>query len=183
MRKVCTKCKEEKDVSLFYKRGYHKTGLVSYQSHCKQCTDVKSNTPIKCMVCGEYHTRFATGRKSAICETCYPRYRVCYSMLSAVKDRANKKNLEVTIDLEWLLQMPTHCPKTGFEFTWRYNGSNIGNRSPYSPSIDKIDPYKGYTKDNCQIVCWWYNVSKQQFTDEQVLELCKSVVNTHNQAS
>jgi hypothetical protein len=46
-----------------------------------------------------------------------------------------------------------------------------------SPSIDKIDPAKGYTIDNCQVVSWWYNVTKQRFTDKEVLELCKAVVN------
>lgn len=180
MLKTCTKCKEEKDTSLFYKRGYYKSGLISYMSRCKQCTDPSANIKIKCNVCGKMHSRFATGRKSNICETCYPRYRTCYSMLAAVKDRANKKNLKVDIDIEWVLNAPTHCPKTGFEFQWKDKGSHIGNRSPYAPSIDKIDPHKGYTKDNCQIVCWWYNVSKQQFSDEQVLELCKGVVLTQS---
>ena len=41
---------------------------------------------------------------------------------------------------------------------------------------NKINPSLGYTKENCQVVCWWYNVSKQTFTNEEVLWLCKRVV-------
>ena len=37
---------------------------------------------------------------------------------------------------------------------------------------------KGYIKDNCQIVCWWYNVSKQDFKEERIIDLCRAVVNT-----
>lgn len=43
-------------------------------------------------------------------------------------------------------------------------------------TIDKIDPTKGYTKDNCLIVCWWYNVTKQRYSDTEVLQLCKQVI-------
>lgn len=37
-----------------------------------------------------------------------------------------------------------------------------------TPTIDKIDSGKGYTKDNCRIVCWWFNLTKSIYTDEQV---------------
>ncbi len=48
-------------------------------------------------------------------------------------------------------------------------GKNIRTRHPNSPSLDQINPQGGYTTDNVQVVAWWYNVSKQQFTDEEVL--------------
>lgn len=48
------------------------------------------------------------------------------------------------------------------------------------PSLDKIDPSGGYTKSNVQVVCWWYNASKQQFTDAEVLTLCEAVVKKAN---
>jgi hypothetical protein len=44
-------------------------------------------------------------------------------------------------------------------------------------TIDKIDPRKGYTKDNCRVICWWYNCAKQQHTDEVMLNMCKAVIN------
>lgn len=87
-------------------------------------------------------------------------------------------HLEFNLTLDWILNMGTVCPKTGLVFTYKENGNNYGNRAPTTPSVDKIDPSKGYTIDNCQIVCWWYNVAKHQFTNEVVLELCQRVVTT-----
>jgi len=56
MNKFCTRCKENKDVSLFHKRTY-KTGTVSYQSNCAQCVSdtirAKNNKTIKNLQ-GEY---------------------------------------------------------------------------------------------------------------------------------
>jgi hypothetical protein len=69
------------------------------------------------------------------------------------------------------------CPRTGIKFKKLLQAnSDYSNRDPWSPSVDKIDPTKGYTKDNVQIVSWWYNVSKQQFTDDEVLEFCQKVI-------
>ena len=68
------------------------------------------------------------------------------------------------------------CPKTGLQFNIIEKGKNYRDRHPLTPSIDKIDPMMGYTEDNIQIVCWWYNLAKSRLTDQEVLELCKAVV-------
>ena len=51
-----------------------------------------------------------------------------------------------------------------------------GKRSPWSPSIDRIDPRFGYTPGNCRIVCWLYNAAKSEFTDDDVLVMASAVV-------
>lgn len=55
-----------------------------------------------------------------------------------------------------------------------HGGGDYGDRHPYTPTIDKIDPNKGYTKDNCRIVIWWYNLSKSIWNDELVIETIHS---------
>lgn len=47
-------------------------------------------------------------------------------------------------------------------------------------SIDKIDANKGYTKDNCEIVAWWYNCAKQTYSNKEVYDFCKMVVSTYD---
>ncbi len=42
-----------------------------------------------------------------------------------------------------------------------------GGRTGSSPSIDRIDNNKGYTKDNIEIVCWEYNDDKGTMTIER----------------
>ena len=84
------------------------------------------------------------------------------------------------LETEWIRQcLGRPCPRTGIPFVLHHS-SNKGytDRHPFGPSLDKIDPFKGYTKDNVQVVCWAYNCAKQRFTDEEVLRLCKAVVKT-----
>ena len=88
--------------------------------------------------------------------------------------------MDFNLDLDWLYKRLYFCERTGIEFNIGYNGSNYSDRDLRTPSIDKINPELGYTKDNCQIVCWWYNVSKQRFTDEEVIELCRKVVDFYD---
>lgn len=168
--KHCNKCNTTLPTTQFFKRGDGK-GLRSF---CKKC---HGHVPDKvCPVCNTIHTGYSNGRKSNVCSTCYPKYRQAYNLLHAAEYRAKKKNLEFSLTIEWLLERFTSCPKTGMPFTYLDNGNNYRNRKVSTPSIDKIDPSKGYTQENCQVVCWWYNVSKQQFTEQEVYNLCKAVV-------
>lgn len=41
------------------------------------------------------------------------------------------------------------CAVTGMPFTLEI----VGGRKPYAPSIDRVDCAKGYTPDNCRVVC------------------------------
>jgi hypothetical protein len=53
---------------------------------------------------------------------------------------------------------------TGIEFKL-----GPGRRSPWSPSIDRINPRLDYTLANCRVVVWMYNAAKSEFRDEDVL--------------
>lgn len=170
MIKQCTICKQNLDSSFFYTRGTDKTKL---RSECKACTRKQRTCPI----CNTHHNSFYTKGKSDICPSCYPLYRQAYNLHGAAKHRAKLQNLEFNLEvLEILEELKKPCPLTGFTFILNKTGQNIGNRNPFSPSIDKINPSLGYTKENTRLVCWWYNVTKQRFTDEEVLNLCKAVV-------
>jgi hypothetical protein len=168
--KVCTKCKEDKPLTEYYKRSDSK----GFRSHCKKCCGDYQD--IICSVCGKEHSHYSVGRKSLVCVDCYPKYRQAYLLIELAKYRAKQRQIKFNLTLDWVLERLTSCPKTGIPFTFGDNGGNYKTRAATTPSIDKIDPTKGYTPENCQVVCWWYNVSKQQFNDEEVYELCKATV-------
>ena len=67
-----------------------------------------------------------------------------------------------------------HCPRTGFKFD--LDPHETHHRNPLSPSIDRIDGTKGYVKGNIQIVCSWYNIAKNEYSDAQLLVFCQAVV-------
>lgn len=83
------------------------------------------------------------------------------------------------LTIPWVLErLRIPCQKTGFAYRILDKSRNMKDRHPMSPSLDKINPARGYTKANTQVVSWWYNCAKQRFTDSQVLELCQAVVTT-----
>ncbi len=75
-----------------------------------------------------------------------------------------------------------HCPMTGVKFDFGPNKNRTGKSglNPAAPSIDRINSLFGYTNENTRIVIWQYNLMKGELTDNQVLELCKLVINWSN---
>lgn len=183
--KKCKTCEESKPLSMFSTEKT-KAGNTTYRPYCKACRAEKARDgredrmQKQCEQCGRDWVAY-TGkarRLKSLCDVCYPTYRVAYSLYHASLHRANKSGLEFDLTVEDIYEkiIGGYCPKTGFAFEVEDRGSDYSNRSPYAPSIDKIDPSKGYTKDNTQIVCWWYNAAKGRYTDKEVLTLCMNVI-------
>jgi hypothetical protein len=89
------------------------------------------------------------------------------------KNRSINKGLDFELDYEWVCSQLKNnvCPVTKLPF---YLGKEP--RHPMTPSIDKIDPNKGYTKKNCRVICYWYNTEKSNYSEETVMSLCEAVV-------
>ncbi len=75
---------------------------------------------------------------------------------------------------EWILEKLSKgvCEVTGLPFTY-----SLESRNPWSPSLDRIDPTKGYTLENTRVVVWIYNAAKNVFSDEDVLLMSQALVN------
>lgn len=176
--KLCKSCNETKPHSEFYTR--KENGKTYLRSHCKTCSG-KANGKlpnVECPICKTIHCRAGTKRVSNVCPTCYPKYRTLYNILASCRWRAAKLGRSFNLTLDWLYQQGDFCKKTGLKFTYIGNGSNFKTRPPTTPSVDKINPDLGYTTDNCQLTAWWYNVSKQTYSEEEVLSLAKCLVST-----
>ena len=87
--------------------------------------------------------------------------------------RAKAKDLEFTLTKEFLLEKVKQgiCEVTKVPLD--FSG---GSRKPHTPSLDRIDPLKGYTPDNVQLVSWIYNSAKNIFTHEDVIAFALTVV-------
>ena len=97
-------------------------------------------------------------------------------LLSASKHRAKRKGVEHTLTLGWVKDhlSPMRCAVSGIPFTFHIEADRT--RAPFSPSIDRIDSLRGYTQDNCQIVCLIYNVAKGEGDHSDVLTLSKALL-------
>lgn len=61
------------------------------------------------------------------------------------------------------------CAVTGIQFDLSYRNEYFKN--PRDPSIDRINNSKGYTADNIQLVCAWYNLMKNEWSDDEIKTL------------
>lgn len=92
-------------------------------------------------------------------------YRIRQLVYQA-KARSVKRNLECTITVEEVLELwpPNNkCPIFGIDFKWNDRGFR-----DTSPSLDRIDNSKGYTKDNIQIISFKANWLKGHSTVEEL---------------
>lgn len=98
-------------------------------------------------------------------------------VLSGIRERARKKGLEFDLTLEDVSEYSV-CPVFGFELV-RGDGKPQFN----SPSVDRIDSSKGYTKDNVQILSQLANAMKQNATPEQLIVFAEWVLKTYQKES
>jgi len=96
------------------------------------------------------------------------------------KIKTKTKNCSITLqDLkeQWNKQKGI-CPYTGWKLINK-QGLSQKYKLPLTPnraSVDRIDPKKDYTKDNIQFIAIIAQFAKHTFTEQQLLDFCKVVV-------
>lgn len=84
-------------------------------------------------------------------------------MRRRVKDRPTELSPELTPEWieETICKQAYRCAKTKLLFSIEHN-------SPWRPSLDRIDPKKGYILENVQIVSWMYNSAKNKWPESEL---------------
>jgi hypothetical protein len=97
-------------------------------------------------------------------------------MVTAAQKRMQRRGMEFDIDREDIANriLAGRCEMTGLAFD--LNVYKNGRRNPFAPSIERIDPSRGYTKDNVQVVCCIYNVAKSDWTVGDVIKMSKALL-------
>lgn len=97
------------------------------------------------------------------------------AMERSARNRAKRNGREHALPVGWMRErfeeQHGRCAVTALPF-------EKGNRkhAPYAPSIDRKDSAKGYTPENCQLVCYMVNCARNQFSDYEFLRMCRAVV-------
>lgn len=93
-------------------------------------------------------------------------------LMTGARHRSLKSGLPFDLTREWCEARWTgRCELTGIEFSL-----NTPKRDSFAPSIDKIDPAKGYVQSNCRFVLWAFNLFKYTGTDETMYSLARTLV-------
>lgn len=92
------------------------------------------------------------------------------------KYRAKISGIEFSISVDDIV-IPSHCPIFGCPMIL-----NTGRRN--APSLDRIDPKKGYTPDNIQVISNLANTMKNNATLDELLAFARWVIaNYQSQAA
>lgn len=158
--KVCTICRELKDIEEFEKT---KTGI---RWTCRPCINKR-------------HTEYYNENKKRFSDLSKHQYRSkspAYSMFDNAKERAKKKGFEFNIDIEFLekkwMSCGGFCELSGLKFEFIVTKTP----SPYRPSLDRIDSLKGYTKDNVRIILFALNRAINKDGLDFYLKIAKEVI-------
>lgn len=89
---------------------------------------------------------------------------VCQAILRA-KAYCKKRQVDIDIDIVFLHQLLDDqnglCAITNMRMTYKSHDLK-------SMSVDRIDPLKGYTKNNTHLVCKWVNFAKSNHSLEEI---------------
>lgn len=192
--RMCWKCKEEKPLSedFFYKDRIDVKGL---QKACKVCQ--KSRNSLYAKSHADYFKKKGKEKyKKEDNPQRYQKYRQeylerrdaesrshrgrLYTLLDSARTRAKKKGEIFDLTLDWLLELHASqagkCKLTKLPFTYDRNPNGERFYMPYSPSLDRIDSKKGYTKDNVRLVCVIVNLALNVFGEEHLSRMCHAYV-------
>lgn len=100
--------------------------------------------------------------RNSICKTCrkpvckqqYRRTRIAYRLFYAAKYRAQRLGIPFHIQLKDVV-VPVTCPVLGVPLHYK---------TKYSPSIDRINPKKGYVRGNVRVISKRANTLKNNGT-------------------
>jgi hypothetical protein len=103
-------------------------------------------------------------------------------LIDKARSRARTRGIEFRLTKKWVLDglVRGTCAVTGIPFDLK-NGRGPGKHNRYAPTIDRIDPSKGYTADNCQLVIYQYNVAKGRWEHDDVMTMARALVHRMNQ--
>jgi hypothetical protein len=97
------------------------------------------------------------------------------SMERQARLRATKYGREFTLPKGWMrAQYEAQSGKCAI--TGRLMVKDRHRHAPWAPSIDRLDSTKGYTPDNCRLIGYILNCAKNQFTERELIDMCRAVV-------
>lgn len=100
------------------------------------------------------------------------------TMMKTIKQRMRKWDAIHLLDFDenYLVDLMREgcCSVTGVEFD--YYKQDRFKCNPYSPSVDRVDSTKFYTKDNVRMVVWQYNLMKGELTDSELRDFCERII-------
>jgi CRISPR/Cas system-associated protein Cas10 (large subunit of type III CRISPR-Cas system) len=159
----CAHCHNLKFITDFHKSKRHNGG---HDIICKSCNNIrtkklyyKRKSQVR-IVQKKYEQKIATLQRSD--KILHSKY-----LVKAARHRAKIKNVPFDITYKDI-QIPDTCPILGIKLV-----KNITYLKDNSASLDRIDPIKGYVKDNIIVISNRANKIKQDASVEELLKIAQ----------
>ena len=194
-KKICSRCRKTKPASEFHRCT---SSPILLQAQCKQCLKERSRKKeyyyYQCEICGMSVRRIK--KSPALEKTRTIRCRSCTRQQRLDKNGGHSWNYKGKKDFAGRM-MPGwkgsakkrghawHLTKTQLDKLFveqkgicALSGVRMihERRSPYRPSLDRINSKIGYVEGNVQFVCSIVNVMKNKFSEDMFIEMCKHIV-------
>jgi hypothetical protein len=191
MNKTCSICGIPKTLNDFYKYKTRTLKIEKTRKQCKSCyglTNEQANkersakkrlTRVrKCVgFCGKIKLWTEFHNKCTLCKDCAGKGYLS-QWISNIKNRSKKKGWSFDIDTSFIQELfekqDGKCAITKIPFTFNFTKHKNYKKDPFSPSIDRIDSSRGYTKDNVRIVCMVVNLALNEFGYEIFAKMCQA---------
>ena len=134
-----------------------------------------------CVECARKNDRERNAKIARVAEKYRRDYKTARGrarrIITAAKNRAMHKGLDFDLQVFPIaVRMGAGvCEVTGLPLT--FDDANESRLNPWSPSLDRKDPKKGYTMDNIQIVCTAYNLAKNDWPEDVLMTLVRALAN------
>lgn len=147
--KSCSTCKTVKPFSGFHK---NQTKVDGHNHLCRECMK-------------EVSRRWRNQPKGR-----------AKSLWTTARNRAAEKGWAFDLTPEWIEErlIAGVCEATGILL--ELTGEFTKHFRPWTPSLDRSDCHRGYTKDNVKVVCWMYNQAKGVSSHRDVLKMAKALI-------
>jgi hypothetical protein len=96
-------------------------------------------------------------------------------MRSAAKSRHIPFDLTFNQFIELIKEANGRCMLTGIRFEFQLLGTK-SRRRPFAPSVDRIDSSKGYSTDNCRLICAALNIALGDWSMNPVMRIARALV-------
>lgn len=101
------------------------------------------------------------------------------AMYSSSRAGAEMRNLDFELTPRDLIALALasggECTVSGI--SWDYVTKNVRGKRPWSPSLDRIDCEKGYSRENCRLVCVAVNIALSDFGEDVLRRIADGMRN------